>query len=214
MASTPDLGPAQDVLRGLHERALADDEEAKGIVRAGGPAAFRAAASRFVLPIGPDVGRFLHLLVRCLGATRILEVGGSMGYSTIWLALAARHTGGTVTSIESDAGKVAQQRENLARAGMADRVRQVPAPSDAVLPTLPGPFDLVLLDHRKELYVRDFNLVWPKVRQGGVVVADNILNPPFSAADAARYVDHVRSCPGANSFTLPLGDGIEVTRRD
>jgi len=85
--------------------------------------------------------------------------------------------------------------------------------ADAVVRELPGPFDIVLIDHWKDLYIREFDLVWPKVRPGGAVVADNILVPAATADRMRAYVEHVRNVPGACSLTLPLGDGVEVTTR-
>lgn len=209
----PDFDRAGEVIRRLQARTDAENDAMKAVVRAGGPRALREAAGRFVLPVGPDVGRLLNLLVRCLEAKRILEIGASVGYSTIWLAEAAGRTGGTVDSIECDVAKVAEQHHNLEAAGVMQHVRQLPHRSDVVLATLPGPYDLVLIDHWKQHYVRDFDLVWPKVRRGGLVIADNILSPPFTATEAAGYVHHVRHRADASSFTLPIGDGIEITQR-
>ncbi len=210
----PEVDPVGEVIGRLEARTDAEGDTMKAVVRAGGPLALRAAAGRFVLPGGPDVGRLLGLLVRCLHARRILEIGGSVGYSTIWLAEAARATAGTVDSIECDAGKVAEQHDNLVAAGLRAQVRQLPRPSDVVLASLPGPYDLVLIDHWKEHYVRDFDLVWPKVRRGGLVIADNVLSPPFTAQEAADYVHHVRARDDTWSFTVPIGDGIEITYRN
>lgn len=209
----PDAARISEVLDQLQARTDAEDDDVRAVVRAGGALALRKAAGRFVLPVGADVGRFLNLLVRCLGATRILEIGASVGYSTIWLAEAARHTGGTVDSIECDAAKVAEQLDNLEAAGLAGVVRQLAGASEAVLPTLAGPYDLVLVDHWKQHYVRDFDLVWPKVGPRGVVVADNILSPPFTGDEADAYVRHTRARRDAWSFTLPIGDGVEITQR-
>ena len=85
--------------------------------------------------------------------------------------------------------------------------------ADAMVPELPAPVDLVLLDHWKELYVRDFDAVWPSVRVGGVVVADNMLMPPTNAALAADYQQHVHRQGNARTLTLPIGDGVELTTK-
>ncbi|WP_422613714.1 O-methyltransferase, partial [Microcystis viridis] len=71
--------------------------------------------------------------------------------------------------------------------------------------------DLVLLDHWKELYVRDFEVCWPKLKTGGCIVADNILRPQKNAAVISAYLDRVRACTDARSTLLPIGDGIEMT---
>lgn len=199
-------------LRRLGSRARAEDDEIEELLQAG-PNLLRAAAGRFMLPVGPDVGRLLNLLVRLSGARRILEIGGSVGYSTIWLAEAARANGGLVQSVESDEGKVKEQHDNVEAAGLARYVEQIPGSSDVVLPGLAGPFDLVLIDHWKGHYVRDFDIVWPRVCGGGLVVADNIIEPAEAAEETRRYVEHVRAQPGVLSFTAPIGCGVELTFR-
>src|SRR5262249_1813447 len=77
---------------------------------------------RRMLNITPDTGRLLWIMIRWRRAPRILEVGTSNGFSTIWLADAARDTGGQVTTLDVDAGKIRLARENLERAGLSDRV--------------------------------------------------------------------------------------------
>lgn len=173
----------------------------------------REAAGRFMLDVGVDVGRLLNVLVRALGARRVVEIGGSVGYSTLWLAEAAKATGGRVVSFEIDAHKVEQMRQNLSDAGLLEQVEIIGEDASLHLPSLEGPFDLVLIDHWKDIYIRDFDLAWPKVRRGGIVVADNILAPAATSAQMQAYVAHVRAVPGARSSTLPLGQGIELTQR-
>ncbi|WP_206797394.1 O-methyltransferase [Amycolatopsis sp. MtRt-6] len=173
----------------------------------------REAAPRLMLDVGPDVGRLLNILVRTSGAQHVVEIGGSVGYSTIWLASAVAETGGLVVSIETDDGKVQQLLKNVEEAGLQDYVEVAHGSADTVLTDLAGPFDLVLIDHWKDLYIREFDLVWPKIRPGGLVVADNILEPAATAERMRAYVEHVRSKPDACSYTVPLGDGIEITSR-
>src|SRR5215207_9580158 len=91
------------------------------------------ARARRMLNITPDTGRLLAILVRSTGARRVLEVGASNGYSTIWLADAARDTDGHVTTIERSADKAAMARANLGRAGLADRVTLHEGEAHAVL---------------------------------------------------------------------------------
>lgn len=203
----------QQVLTELEERSRRERPELDAL-NAQGAGATRAAAPRLMLDVGPDVGRLLNLLARVLDARHVVEVGGSSGYSTVWLAEAVATTGGRVTSIEIDAGKSEEQRRNLVAAGLLDHVDLVVADALEVIPGLPdGSVDLVLIDHWKDLYVRDFDLVWPKVREGGVVVADNILLPEATLAQMQAYVEHVRGAPGAVSYTVAVGDGIELTHR-
>ncbi len=126
--------------------------------------------------VTPDVGHFLRLLVQATDARRILEVGTSGGYSTIWLASAARETGGRVTTLELDAAKVQRARENLALAGVDDVVTIVEGDAHETLGALDGPFDLAFLDADKEFYLDFLEPVAGLLRTGGVLVADNVLS--------------------------------------
>lgn len=202
--------PIQEVLDELEERSRRERPELDEL-NAQGASATRAAAPRLMLDTGPDVGRLLNVMARMLDAQHVVEVGGSAGYSTIWLAEAVAATGGRVTSIELDRGKHDEQRENLRAAGLLDHVELVCDDASAVIPGIEGPVDLVLVDHWKDVYVRDFDLVWPKVRPGGVVVADNILVPEATVELMRAYVAHVQALPDAVSFTVDVGDGVEIT---
>lgn len=207
------LAPSvQQVLTELEERSQRERPELDAL-NAQGAGATRAAAPRLMLDVGPDVGRLLNLLARLLDASRILEIGGSTGYSTVWLAEAAAATGGTVLSIELDPDKSAEQRRNLEEAGLAEHVELVVGDASEVVRDLEPGVDLVLIDHWKDVYVREFDLVWPKVRPGGIVVADNILEPEATLAQMQAYVAHVQQAPGAASFTIDVGDGIEITHK-
>ncbi|MFI5781677.1 O-methyltransferase [Nocardia sp. NPDC051570] len=200
------------VLTRLEHRSNSERAELNRLNDAG-PSHTRAAAGQLMLDVGPDVGRLLAVLVRSRTKPTVVELGGSVGYSTIWLADAVRAAGGRVYSIEPDAGKVAQARANLADAGLAAYVEVIEGTAAETLPRLPGPYDVVIIDHWKDLYIPDFDLAWTRVAEGGVVVADNILEPQATRDVMARYVDHVRAVPGAWSQTLPLGDGVEITMR-
>jgi predicted O-methyltransferase YrrM len=81
-----------------------------------------------------------------------------------------------------------------------------------ILPRLEGPFDFVLLDIWKDLYVPSLELFFPKLAPGAIVVADNMLRPADARPDALRYRRLVRSKPGMSSVLLPIGQGLEVSR--
>jgi predicted O-methyltransferase YrrM len=201
-----------EVLAGLEERSRRERPELDAL-NAQGAGATRAAAPRLMLDVGPDVGRLLNLTARLLGARRILEIGGSTGYSTVWLAEAAAATGGLVTSVELDPEKSKEQRRHLEAAGLLDHVELLVGDAHELCADLEPGVDLVLIDHWKDVYVREFDLVWPKVRTGGVVVADNILQPEATIAQMQAYVAHVRAAQGALSYTIDVGDGVEMTLR-
>ena len=163
---------------------------------------------RRLLNITPDTGRLLWILIRAAGATRILEVGTSNGYSTLWLAAAARATGGRVTSLEIMPEKARMARTNLDRAGLADRVELVEGRATESLSRLPGPFDFVFLDADRPSYLTYLELVLPKVTPGGLLVADNVVS---HAAELADYLARVTSHPALFSVTAPVGKGEEIS---
>ena len=164
--------------------------------------------ARKMLNITPDTGRFLWILVRAARATRILEVGTSNAYSTIWLADAARTTGGRVVTLEQSPEKVRLARENLLRAGLADRVEIREGRAADTLAGLPGPFDLVFLDADRPSYRTYLDLVVPKLVPGGLLVADNVVS---HRQDLEDYLARVKAHPDLFSVTVPVGKGEEVS---
>ncbi|MEO6341229.1 MAG: class I SAM-dependent methyltransferase [Caulobacteraceae bacterium] len=165
-----------------------------------------------LLSVGEDVGRMLNLMAKGCGAKAILELGTSYGYSTLWLADAARATGGKVISLELEAYKVDAARAALQRAGLADYVEFHIGNALDILPTLPGPFDFVLLDLWKDLYVPCMELCLPRLTPGGLILADNMLRPAINRPEALTYRRAVRARPELTTVLLPIGQGVEVSR--
>ena len=163
---------------------------------------------RRLLNITPETGQFLAILVRAMRAQRILEIGTSNAYSTIWLAWAAAETDGHVTTIERAADKVAIARTNLQRAGLTDRVTVVHGPALDVLADLPGPFDLIFLDADRPSYDSYLDLLLPRLRRGGLLVTDNVTS---HAAELADFLRRLKTQPEVDTVTLLLGNGEELT---
>jgi predicted O-methyltransferase YrrM len=165
------------------------------------------ARPRRMLNITRDTGRLLWILVKATGATRILEVGTSNAFSTIWLADAARSTGGHVTTLELDPAKIALARRNLATAGLDGVVDIVEGPAADSLAALPGPFDLVFLDADRASYLVYLELVIPKLRTGAMLIADNATSHAHELQD---YLARVKSHPQLFAVTVPIGNGEEI----
>ncbi len=157
----------------------------------------------------PDTGRFLNLLIRAARSRRILEVGTSNGYSTLWLAEAAQANKGRVTTLELRPERHAEALENLARVGLADVVDAHLGDAHAIIPTLPNDFDMAFIDAEKDDYVPLASAVLPKVAPGGLLVADNIT----SHAETAAYVDFVNAQPSLVTSIIPVGEGVSVSAR-
>jgi predicted O-methyltransferase YrrM len=166
-----------------------------------------------LLSVGRDAGTLLHLLATGARARRILELGTSYGYSTVWLAAAARTTGGKVLSLELKEFKIEQARQALTRAGLSTRVEFHSGDCLETLKSLPGPFDFVLLDVWKDLYLPCFELVHPKLAPGGVICADNMLIPENVRPQAEAYRARVRQAGDMDSVLVDVGNGIEISRK-
>jgi len=165
-----------------------------------------------LLPIGPATGTLVSVLIQETKARAILEVGTSYGYSTVWLAEAARATDGIVTTLELHPRKVEYARTQIAKAGLAEFVDFKSGDALETLRELPGPFDFVLLDLWKDLYIPAFDLIYPKLADGALIVADNMLHPERARPDANRYRARVREAAGMTTVLLSVGHGIELSR--
>ena len=165
------------------------------------------ARPKRMLNITRDTGRLLWILVRAMGATRILEVGTSNAFSTIWLADAARSTGGRVTTLELNPEKIALARANLAATGLEGVVEIIEGRAADTLAALPGPFDIVFLDADRPGYLAYLELVVPKLRCGGILIADNVTS---HARELQDYLRRVKSDPQLFAVTVPIGNREEI----
>ena len=159
----------------------------------------------------PDAGRLLWFLTQAVQARAIVEIGTSRGVSTLWLADAARGTGGLVLSLDTDAAAQDEARRSVAEAGLAEYVEFRVADGGAALAELAdGAVDLLFLDAERT----EYPAWWPHparvLRPGGVLVADNALSHP---AEIAPLRDLVEAEPGLVSTTIGVGKGELVALR-
>jgi len=174
---------------------------------------FVEARDEFLLAVGPATGQLINLLVKESGARSILEVGTSYGYSTVWLAEAARATGGRVTTLELQPGKQEYARQKLTEAGLVEFVEFKLGDARQSIAQLQTHVDFVLLDLWKDLYIPCFDLFHSKLSPGALVVADNMLFPESARPHATLYRQHVRSKSDIESILLKVGSGLELSRR-
>jgi caffeoyl-CoA O-methyltransferase len=186
-------------LLGVLARLEAEDAEERA---AGVPAAQRSRQ------VAPTTGRFLFALAASQAGIEILEIGGSRGYSSIWLAAGARLLGGRLVSLEQDPAKCEAWRANVAEAGLEEWAELVEGDAHALLAASEDTFDLVFLDAEKDDYEALFALTRPLLEPGGLVVADNVLShdETLGAYSAARQSD-----ASLASVTVPLDRGLELT---
>jgi predicted O-methyltransferase YrrM len=158
--------------------------------------------------VAPTTGRFLLALVAPQTDCEVLEIGGSRGYSTIWLAAGVRNLGGRVLSLESDPRKIEAWHRNVADAGLQEWAELVEGNAHETLPAIDDVFDVVFLDAEKDDYESLFELARGKVEPGALFVADNVLSHPEPLAlySAARQAD-----PSLLSVTVPLDRGLELS---
>ena len=158
--------------------------------------------------VAPTTGRFLFSLVAPQTDCEVLELGGSRGYSTIWLAAGVRHLGGRVLSLEFDPRKCESWRQNIADAGLEAWAELAEGDAFENLPSIDDVFDIVFIDAEKDDYEALFQLTRDKVEPGALFVADNVLShaDTLGAYSAARQAD-----PALESVTVPLDRGLELS---
>jgi predicted O-methyltransferase YrrM len=158
--------------------------------------------------VEPTTGRFLFTVVASQTDCEVLELGGSRGYSTIWLAAGVRSLGGRVLSLEHDPAKVKAWRANIAEAGLEEWAELVEGDAAETIPRIDDVFDIVFLDAEKEAYEQLFQAAREKLEPGALVVADNVLSheETFGPYSRARQND-----PALESVTVPLDRGLELS---
>lgn len=168
--------------------------------------------------IDKSVALLLQLLVDMIHAESILEIGTSIGFSTIFLALATATYDGAVTTVELDSETAAKARNNFSKTGVSDIVRQLIGDAEVVVSQLTGTFDFIFLDVDKSLYPKLFQPCVRLLRSGGLLVADDTLFPVIELDPKWHHLVQpidkfnriVASSEELESVILPLGDGVTV----
>ncbi|HWK26019.1 MAG TPA: O-methyltransferase [Solirubrobacter sp.] len=158
--------------------------------------------------VEPETAELLGVLVRALQARRVLEIGTSNGFSTIWLADAAEAVGGHVVSLEIEAARSAQAAENVAEAGVASFVElRVQDAGEALAAFGDAAFDLIFLDAERPHYAG----YWPDLvrvlRANGLLVVDGTLS---HARELVEFSELVYADPGVTSTLVTVGAGVQL----
>lgn len=173
--------------------------------------------SEKVLAIGRNTGIFYNTLLRSIKAKKILEIGMSTGYSTMWFAEALSRNDGKIITIDMDEKKIKRAKENFVKADLESfieihhgdaleiisQIRKDPNSSES--------FDFVFIDADKERYIQYFDQVLPLVKKGGLIAADNILFPERFQKFTKSYVEHVQKTPSIQTVTIPIDNGEELS---
>jgi len=174
--------------------------------------------SEKVLSIGRNTGIFYNIFLQGICAAKILEIGMSVGYSTIWFADAiSGNKDGAIITIDQDQKKIDRAKKNFEEAGVADLINIHHGDALEILNKIGKNlnfrdyFDFVFIDADKERYIQYFDVVFPMVKPGGFIGADNILLPERFQKYTQAYVQHVRKNKKTKSVTIPIDNGEELS---
>jgi predicted O-methyltransferase YrrM len=159
------------------------------------------------LPVSRETGELLYMLGRATGARTVVEFGTSFGISSLYIAAALRDNGGgRLISSEFEPGKIARAQKNLEEAGLADLVEiRAGDAMETLAGDLPETVDLLLLDGAKALYVDILALVEPRLRIGGLILADD-------AEMCPEYLERIRASR-KRYLSLPVAADIELSMK-
>ncbi len=165
-------------------------------------------SSQRIRAMDPAGAKLLSTLAVASKAQHIVEIGGGVGYSTLWLAYAASITGGKVVTCEINPAKAEQLKANMVKAGVAGLVEVLTGDARELLRQREDPVDFVFIDGEKGQYETYFDVVYKRMGVGAVVVADNVISHENELAD---YTTYVQNHPNLESVTVPVTRGLEVS---
>jgi predicted O-methyltransferase YrrM len=165
--------------------------------------------SKRLRQVPPEAGRFIALLAASAPAGPCIEIGTSAGYSTLWLALAARATGRRVTTFEVDPAKCELAHATFAAAGVADLIDLIHGDALAHLSRYSG-IGFCFLDAEKDIYDPCFDLVVSRMFTGGLLVADNAIS---HERELRPMLDRALRDNRVDSVLVPIGTGDLVCRK-
>ncbi len=170
-----------------------------------------------MLTISNETGEFFNILLKAMNAKKILEVGMSVGFSTLWFADAILANNGKIVTIEENQDKIVRAKKNFEEAGVSAQIEIQEGKALQILHRLATSeseqqqFDFVFLDADKENNIEYFDLVLPLVRVGGIIATDNILYPEEFRPEMKKFTEYIKSKPNVQTMTLDLGNGEEIS---
>jgi len=170
-----------------------------------------------MLTISNETGEFYNILLKAIKAKKILEVGMSVGFSTLWFADAILANNGKILTIEENRDKITRAKKNFEEAGVSAQIEIQEGKALQILHKLATSeseqrqFDFVFLDADKENNIEYFDLVLPLVRVGGIIATDNILYPEKFRPEMKKFTEYIKSKPNVQTMTLDLGNGEEIS---
>ena len=170
-----------------------------------------------MLAITKDTGIFYNVLLKTHKPKKILEVGTSVGYSTLWFAGTIDKKSKIIT-IEKNPDKIERAKKNFQKAGVLDMIEIKQGLAKDILVQLRKSisrpqmhFDFIFIDADKEQYSTYFDICLPMLKKNGILAADNILFPIRFKKDIQKYLNHIKNIKNIESFTVPIGNGQEIS---
>lgn len=162
-----------------------------------------------MMAITRDIGIFYNILLRSSGAKKILEIGTSTGYSTIWFAEAVmHHPDAKIITIEQEEKKIRRAETNFQRSGV-DSIIEIRhgAATDIINKMSDSMFDFIFIDADKENCIQYFDFALSVLKTGGIIGVDNVLKPERFAKYMIPLVNHVKAVPKVRSVVVPIDNG-------
>jgi predicted O-methyltransferase YrrM len=184
----------REFLRQLYEEGRSNDER-------------ETDRSKKMLNLEPDTAQLISMLIQMSHRKRILEIGTSNGYSTIWLAWAAQAGGGEVISIDRDERKQMLAKKNLRRAQLRHLVTLLCGDATDIVASLSGPFDCVFFDADRVSAPSQLQILVPKLTPDALILADNVHSHPD---EIAAYLAALEAFPQFEKLVVPVGKGLSI----
>ncbi|MFA4815507.1 MAG: O-methyltransferase [Candidatus Gracilibacteria bacterium] len=164
--------------------------------------------------VGPATGHMLHWLVRVLEPDIALEIGTSVGYSSLWIASALeKNRRGQLWTIESHDERYARAQKNIEEAGLEHRIMQIKGHAPEIFdknPALPKQIDFAFFDATKQEHQSYFDAIFPRMKSGGMIVVDNVLSHRFGQME--KFIEKTHGHSGLKVVEIPVGDGLLIAR--
>ena len=193
----------------------------------------QAASGEEMLAITYDTGKLFEILLITMKAKRILEIGTSVGYSTLWFANAIAYNNTResinvkpITTVEMNPSKIKRATENFAEAGAGNLIEVLEGNAKTVLHNMledfkrkagvqktDGLFDFIFFDADKECLTEYFDMAFPMLRIGGIIATDNMLYPEEYRRFMSEYSNYIRNKNSVKTVTVAIGNGEELTTK-
>lgn len=170
---------------------------------------------------GPYQGKFLEMISCLMNPVHVLEIGTYTGYSAICLAKGLSRDG-KVHTIEKNDEVIGYAKKYFEKAGLSEKISIYIGEAGKIIPGLQYTYDLVYIDGEKEEYIDYYNLLFPKVRKGGIILADNVLwngkvvdkkSTDIETEAIERFNNYIQQDGRAENFLLPIRDGLMMIRK-